>query len=233
MGARVRAISSFGNRQVVVGDVGNAAFAQAYTLAGVSSWRVESPTDGLPQPEAVHAIGNTEAWVAGRRGGDVWIAHASDEAFTDLATHAGPAGGSDWAQAVVTVDTHVIVGGLESTTLASDAWLASFDIAGTEQWTYRPEPLPVPVNEELEGIAIDPEGKLVVVGFGIGDDRVAWIARVDPQTGLEIWHRRYPELPGPSTARGIAIAPDGTLYVVGELDGPDGTTDAWVAAFDP
>jgi hypothetical protein len=89
------------------------------------------------------------------------------------------------------------------------------------------------VNDEIEDIALDPEGFIVLAGFAVSDDRDAWLARVDPVTGAEMWRRTYLELEGANTARAVTVAGDGTIYVAGELDGPDGSSDVWVAAFAP
>jgi hypothetical protein len=88
------------------------------------------------------------------------------------------------------------------------------------------------VQEEAEALAVEPSGDLIVAGFTTLDDRDAWIARLTVD-GDCVWERSYAELEEDSTARGVAVGPDGRIYVTGEITGADGSLDAWVAAFAP
>jgi cysteine-rich repeat protein len=230
-GSMARAVSTFTTRVVVIGSVGSRSFAEAYNLSGNTLWRAEADSDRL---DAVHVVNADEAYVTGRLDDDVWLARVVAPQFETVATHAGPVPGAQTGQDVLVDGALRIVAGYEISQLAGDAWVGAFAADGRLAWEYRPEPAPAPVNEEAEGLAIDPQGRLVVVGWETRENRDAWVAKIDPQTGHEIWHRSYhEEIPGAHTARSAAVAPDGTIYVVGEIEGDDGSSDAWIMALDP
>ena len=72
--------------------------------------------------------------------------------------------------------------------------------------------------EEAEGVAIQPDGRIVVVGStGIGDDAVAWrllpSGEPDPEFGVN--GVRTIDSGGVEHAADVAIAPDGKVVVVG------------------
>ena len=233
-GGQARAVSTLANQIVTVGVRGGRTFAEVYTPTGGQAYRVETETTGAPRPDALHLVQSSDAWVTGRRSGNVWLGRLGPDSFETVATHTGGVGAPEWGQSVLVSDGLVFVAGFEIVETAADSWVGAYDHRGILAWEYRPTPAPVSVNEEAEGLALDPQGRLVVVGFGTLDHRYGWLAKLDPETGQEIWHRSYhDELDVAHTARGLTVAPDGTIYVVGEIRGEDGSLDAWIAAFDP
>jgi cysteine-rich repeat protein len=233
-GNQARAVSTLGNHVLAVGVRGSRMFAEAYMQNGNESWRIETDTEGSPRPDAVHLVQADEAWITGRYAGDMGLGRVNPVGFELVVTHTGGVGASEWGQSVLTHDDLVIVAGFEIAQTSADAWVGAYTARGALVWEYRPEPAPFAVNEEAEAMALDPQGRLVIVGFGTRDHRDAWVATIDPQTGQEIWHRSYHDvIEQAHTARGVAVAPDGTIYIAGEIEGEDGSTDAWIAAVDP
>ena len=233
VGFEVQSVSAFSNRIVAVGKYGNGAFAEAVQLQGESIWRVvtDDPTDYF---YAVHTVGTEEAFVAGRRLDDAWLARATPTGITTIDTRDGAASDVDWAQAVVATDERVFAAGLLVSDPSADIWIAGYDAGamGPPAWEFAGCTEAVVVQEEAEALAIEPSGDLIVAGFTTLDDRDAWLARLTVD-GECVWARAYPELEEDSTARSVAIDPDGRMYVTGEITGADGSIDAWVAAFAP
>jgi cysteine-rich repeat protein len=233
VGFEVQSVSAFSNRIVAVGKYGNGAFAEALQLQGESIWRVvtEEPSDYF---YAVHTVGTEEAYVAGRTLDDAWLARATPMGIETIDTRDGAAADVDWAQAVIADDERVFAAGLLVSGPASDIWIAAYDLGtvGAPAWEYDGCTEATVVQEEAEALAIEPSGDLIVAGFTTVDDRDAWLSRLTVE-GECVWARSYPELEEDSTARSVAIGPDGRMYVTGEITGPDGSIDAWVAAFAP
>lgn len=232
-GQEVQALSAFNNRIVAVGHRAGGAFVEALQLQGESVWRVET-NEANDIFYAIHTTSTESAYVAGRTMGDAWLALATPTGITTIDARDGPASEVDWAQAVLAVGDRVVTAGLLVGELAGDIWIGGYDpsIVGPPVWEFERCGEANEVQEEAEALAIAPDGDLVAAGFSTLDDRDAWIARLTLK-GECVWERTYPEIEGDSTARGLAIGPDGTMWVTGDVSGPDGTIDAWVAAFSP
>jgi cysteine-rich repeat protein len=233
VGQEVQAVSAFNNRVVAVGRFAGGAFVEARQLDGDPQWRVESDeTNDILF--AIHATATDEAYVVGRKQNDAWLARATPTSITTIDLRDGPASETDWAQGVVALDDRIVTAGLLIGELAGDTWIAGYDraVVGPPLWEYEGCTEATPVQDEAEALAVEPGGDLIVVGFTTLDDRDAWIAKLTVE-GDCVWERSYPELEGDTTARSVAVGSDGRIFVTGDISGPDGSIDAWVAAFAP
>lgn len=150
----------------------------------------------------------------------------------------------------VAVDSHgntVVVGytaGSFSGQPSSDyhVFVRSYDSAGTERWTHQ---FDTPERERGAGVAVDPKGNSYVVGSvwgafpgqtnsGLND---AFLRKYDTN-GVEVWTRQFGTTSG-DEATGVALASQGTIYVVGYTSGTflgqtsSGNNDAFIRAYDP
>lgn len=232
-GTRVYAVGVFQNRVAIAGRASGQMFAQMFYLNGNSVWRSQMSAQSQHVTNAIVTTGLQEVFVAGRVNADLWLARATPNAFETIVEYDGPISAIDIAQAMLVRDETIYVGGYLGTEQAADAVVIAFSMDGEVQWTWTAPGPALPITEEVEAMAFDPQGMIVAVGFVIEEDRDAFVARIDPSSGEQLWFRAYPELAGSSTARGVQVAGDGTIYVAGELTGDDGTLDAWVAAFAP
>jgi hypothetical protein len=98
---------------------------------------------------------------------------------------------------------------------------------GSELWSARVRDVELEVDEEFEGVTVDPEGNVIATGFRTGDDKDAWVRKYDAE-GTEMWTRRF-EAPGTSVARAVDVDGEGNIAIAGEIDGEDGSLDFWVA----
>ncbi|MGH9004839.1 MAG: SBBP repeat-containing protein, partial [Acidimicrobiia bacterium] len=122
-----------------------------------------------------------------------------------------------------------------------DAFLRKYDPAGTELWTRQ---FGGAGGDGGAGVALDPLEQVYIVGttrgtmpgMTTGGDYDAFIRKYDP-AGSEVWTRQFGGIEGEG-ARGVAIAPNGTVLVVGTTQGafPEqsnaGGFDAFVTQFD-
>jgi Beta-propeller repeat len=129
-----------------------------------------------------------------------------------------------------------------------DAFVAKFDVSGTPVWTQQ---LGSSKDDLAYGVAVDGSGNVYVAGTTSGtlptassagnDD--AFVAKFD-SSGARQWISQFGSSnPGGGfeNAFGVAVGPDGSVFVAGDTDGsfsgatnPDvGNTDAFVAKLDP
>ncbi len=129
-----------------------------------------------------------------------------------------------------------------------DAFVAKFDVSGTPVWTQQ---LGSSKDDLAYGVAVDGSGNVYVAGTTSGtlptasnagnDD--AFVAKFD-SSGARQWISQFGSSnPGGGfeNAFGVAVSPDGSVFVAGDTDGsfsgatnPDvGNTDAFVAKIDP
>lgn len=124
-----------------------------------------------------------------------------------------------------------------------DAFVAKFDASGTQVWVRQ---LGSSKDDLAYGVAVDGGGNVYVVGTTAGtlptassagsDD--AFVAKYDP-SGTRQWVSQF-GTSGFENAFGVALGPDGSVFVAGDTDGslngtnPDlGNTDAFVTKLDP
>lgn len=85
----------------------------------------------------------------------------------------------------------------------------------------------------LHGIAVDPSGAAIAVGWdSTGGTRDAYVVKVAPD-GAKIWTTSFTTPGGDDDLRDVAIAPDGSVYVVGTRVDDIGVPVAWVAELVP
>lgn len=113
-------------------------------------------------------------------------------------------------------------------------WLRSYTPDGTERWTTTFDPSGGGVDRGY-GIAIDPDGNLLVSGsVGEGDaDSDIWFAKLNPD-GTEIWSRTVagPDV-GSDSATSVATDAAGNLLLGGFVRAGNNDNDLWVAKYDP
>jgi hypothetical protein len=88
-------------------------------------------------------------------------------------------------------------------------------------------------SANLHGIAVDPSGAAVAVGWdSTGGTRDAYVVKVAPD-GTKIWTTSFTTPGGDDDLRDVAIAPDGSIYVVGTRVDDMGVPSAWIAQLVP
>lgn len=170
-------------------------------------------------------------------------------------------GGLVWEQILGTPDGSAVAAGVATDDVGDVYVAATVDAAdggtairvvklaamdGAQQWVHDFDG-PFPGEDELAlGIAVGPDGQPVVSGqvrAGDGDDDV-WLRKLEAVDGSEVWTQTYGGTGsgGFSTDDGgpLAIAPDGTIYVLARIYedfqtqrgtllqfGPDGGPPQW------
>lgn len=85
----------------------------------------------------------------------------------------------------------------------------------------------------LHGIAVDPSGAVVVVGWdSAGGTADRYVVKVAPD-GAKVWSTSFPTAGGDDDLRDVAIGAAGELFVVGSQVGDDGLSTGWVARLVP
>ena len=101
-------------------------------------------------------------------------------------------------------------------------WLVALDERGDVEWAYKYQLLS---NEVAEAIAIAPDGDIIVLGnVLIWPFSYFWVIKIDGTTHEVEWENIY----GPGSPRDVAVADDGSIYVVGYTDAYGaGNSDIW------
>ncbi|MDB9314522.1 SBBP repeat-containing protein [Spirulina sp. CS-785/01] len=95
-------------------------------------------------------------------------------------------------------------------------------------------------EDDAYGIAVDSDGNVYMTGYTSGNlegenagGNDAWVAKYDP-SGQQLWLKQLGTM-GEDESNGIALAPDGTLYVLGYTYGvkEDDIAQTWLAKYDP
>lgn len=106
---------------------------------------------------------------------------------------------------------------------AGDAWIARWNPDGTLAWeqTYGPG-----YGADL---LIGPDGDLFVTGVQTNTDDDLWFARISASDGSEVWSEIEDSTLDDDVGNGVALAPDGSLVVVGRVRVGDGDDDVWIS----
>lgn len=111
---------------------------------------------------------------------------------------------------------------------ARDVLLRRVDLSEGKT-SFSPPSTPM-LSEELEALAFDDAGNVVVAGFVSLEGQDAYIAKYAPDGSL-MWQRDYVR-PGDGAIRGLAVRAD-AIGVAGQQEGEDGTEDLWAAILTP
>ncbi|MEX1367693.1 MAG: hypothetical protein AB1Z98_31485 [Nannocystaceae bacterium] len=91
------------------------------------------------------------------------------------------------------------------------------------------------VRDSAQGIAVDSQGNVVVGGYevdAVGDPDM-WLAKYDPE-GTQLWALELdPSMGLDDRIYAVAVDPSDRILVAGDVDVAPGSSDLWVAAFDP
>ncbi|MFV8753342.1 DUF4215 domain-containing protein [Nannocystaceae bacterium ST9] len=122
--------------------------------------------------------------------------------------------GDDQAAAVV-VDSQgrmILAGTVGAADGGTDAWLRAFTAEGVELWTRTYGGALVGSKDGAGGLALAPDGSLVISGFRrVADkDGDAWVARLDPDDGTPIWDSFWS---GEPAANGYSLDVGGSIHV--------------------
>jgi hypothetical protein len=168
--------------------------------------------------------------------GDIWNGARRD--FLTLAWN--PAGDLLWyrvkdginesndipAHLIVDADGHVIVVGTATRSTASWLMTVAYDTAGNELWT-RTNRNPAYRWNVAKGVAVDADGRIVVVGE-ISNGSTKWTSLVAyDSTGDLLWERQRELTPDDGC---VAMGPSGVLAVAGRSNGS--LEDFLTVAFD-
>lgn len=146
----------------------------------------------------------------------------------ELALESGAYDYHSGADIAVTESGDVFVGGY----IDHGAWMARFTTDGAEVWS--DVVLPGDSFDAIEGLALLPDGDVVVVGIRSDAEWVTsiWLRRYTPD-GDVVWDYTVPgEGPLGSDADDVVVTPEGDIVVVGTIYyGP--VSHLWVARFEP
>ena len=163
----------------------------------------------------------TLVWVSGYDGGG-----ALDDCALDIATDS---------------QGYIYAAGFDGHGGVSRAWVRKFTPSGAPVWTH------FYIDEqhgahEARAIAITNKGAVVVGGLDGGNndendnndkDTDAWVQRLDPEDGAEVWTQRFIGAGGYADAiRGITAVHDDSVVVCGEHAKASDQSDAWGARLD-
>ena len=129
--------------------------------------------------------------------------------------------------AAATEDGVVVVGG------GSDAFIRKYDAAGRVLWTRQ---FGTPGEDRANDVAVAPNGNIYVSGYlggGFLQDADAFVRQYDG-LGNEGWTQQFGEPGFSNSARGLAVAPDETIFAmsVATLLGPFRQERPFFSAFD-
>jgi cysteine-rich repeat protein len=108
-------------------------------------------------------------------------------------------------------------------------WIAAY---ASGQVALAPTIVTEDAQANLHGVAIDPSGAAVAVGWETpAGDRDPVVIKVAPD-GTVVWSRSYPGA-GDGELRDVVVASDGSIFVTGQVTGADGSEDGWIARLAP
>jgi cysteine-rich repeat protein len=229
-----------GGEIVVAGSVGPAedprAWVAGYTQDNTASWTV---VDGGASPSRATGItidatrGLFLSAILGTDETEIGLLTVSAGTLQLLARRDGGTGRDEAQDIEMLPRGSLVVGGWEQSRTLRDAWLGVYSTDGAELWTRTYDDGPAEGYEEIEAIAVTPDGDIVAAGFELSGSSNIWVARYTP-TGELRWTMPH-SFPahGEDKARGITVRPDGIIIVVGHVETEAGTTAAWIGGFAP
>ena len=150
----------------------------------------------------------------------------------------GAGGGSDSAFAVaLDVDAVFAGGSLYTTKTNLDSYLSSWSVldgvATGITCDVGPPTRPADAPDEIFGVAVRPDGRVVAVGRAQpGDDQDAWIGVYEPDTCAPWWQRSVDGGAGGSDRwAAVAVDAEGNIFTVGWTENMN-TDDTWIAKWD-
>jgi cysteine-rich repeat protein len=218
------------NELVVVGGTGTAAWSYWFFADDVEGGEpaVFANTGADVLKEVVRGP-DTSIYVAGQLD-DAGVVHQPVSPL-DLGTALVQTTEVVELQTMVVTDDTIFVGGLlREVASIDDAWVAAYELDGSERWRYAPD---VDGIDEVEDIAVDGAGNVFTIGHRVTEDPDRWVAKLDPEGAL-VWQRSdYAGSEGDDRGRSIEVLDDGDLVVVAEIIGEDGSLDGWIARLAP
>jgi cysteine-rich repeat protein len=210
-------------------------------LSGIVEWTVvfDGPDSGNDVAQAMAVAPGGDLWVAGTIGGvqqAVRLRRYDPSgrfvAEIDLASET-----SDDVRGLAIDDQGALYVAGSSLGLGVDeAWMVKLDSAGSEEWRYSRVASADTASVAARDVALGPSAIYMV---GIEErttkavDLDAWVVALDAE-GMPQWEHPYPGEPGEDAfAGGVAVAPDGTIVVVGVESRPGQHLDGWVRKLDP
>jgi len=211
------------------------------TQLGTSTWDYAHAVaaDGS---DGVYIGGGTQGSLIGSNAGgyDAWFVRY-DDAGNPLWMRQFGTSANNWVRSLASDGSGGVYVAVEDSTSGNpdSAWLARYDIAGTQLWIQQIGTSSTP--NSVRSVASDGSGGVYITGTYYGTvggsssiSANAWFARYD-STGNQLWVRQL----GTGATFGDCVAPDGSggVYVGGgtrgSLAGPDlGYSDAWLARYD-
>ena len=168
---------------------------------------------------------------------DIWY-RKYDDGGAELWTMTvdGPVSGSDQARGIVVEDSELFyVGGFAPVDLqGQDTWLRRHGADGSALWT-KTYNGPASAGDIIRGLAGAPNNEVIAVGHHTTVDQMQdmWIRRYG-ESGNVLWTRTYTGDGGAhDQAEGAAVAPDGSIYVVGTENVPGEGYNMWLSKLDP
>lgn len=210
-------------------------------LSGIVEWTVvfDGPDSGNDVAQAVAVAPGGDLWVAGTIGGAQQAVRLRRYdpsgrfvAEIDLASDT-----SDDVRGLAIDDQGALYVAGSSLGLGVDeAWVVKLDSAGSEEWRYSRAATVDTASVAARDVAL---GASAIYMVGVEErttkavDLDAWVVAMDAD-GVPQWEHPYPGEPGEDAfAGGVAVAPDGTIVVVGVESRPGQAFDGWVRKIDP
>jgi uncharacterized delta-60 repeat protein len=168
---------------------------------------------------------------------DIWV-RKYDPDGTEIwtVTHDGGISADDRAFdiAVGADDGPVVVGRTQMAEGNADVWVHMLDASGVEVWTQTFDD-PAGGDDQANGVAIDGDGNILVVGqirVDVGNNDI-WVRKYDA-AGTEQWTQTHDgPANGSDEARAVAADSSGNVIVAGYESVADEGDDMWIRKYDP
>jgi uncharacterized delta-60 repeat protein len=136
----------------------------------------------------------------------------------------GPSSGT--GVAVTSRGQVYICGSIDTTTEGINGWLAKYKSGGTKVWEVEFDASPT-YGDAFLGVSVTRRNAPVVTGFGGSSSQDYYLAAVKyTRKGDWVWSARHMGSDQDmSFGRGVAVAPSGAAYVVGDVDPVAGNDD--------
>ena len=229
-----------------------AGSAGAVPPSSTPSWARQFGTSGgdhavdvaVSSTGVVYSVGYTSGNLAGTNKGsaDIWVARHNPSGTRRWTKQFGT-DAIDYAQGIaVSPLGEVFVVGASEGSLAgtniqpgyNDGFIAKYDQYGRRRWI-RQVASPTGADDDIRAVAVSSSGEIFVAGTTTGEvagagssvgDTDIWVARYD-RNGNRAWIQQYGTT-AVDLVNGLAVAPGGRVFVIGETEGsfPDTTANA-------